>query len=344
LPAVDRRFDQGAAALTYTQLSVTQPVTQLWRIRQAQGLASAQTKSAVAERSRVEADVRFAIQQLYASVLIARAREHAAEVHMKAVRRQSVDAQQAVASGINVSASGLGASASALDAELAWTTATDSASDAESELRSALALPRATQLELVVPESRSDSLLALDGYVAKALATSPEVAAASAVVEQARRASGLARADYIPDVGVGVTYTMLDGVSFLPRHAVGLSIQGSWTVLDWGKRGAVSRERAAQENAATIGLAQARDRVAVEVERAYRFVVRAERGAEVARAAVVARRAALDVMRDRCERGLTSATALSAAEAELAESEARLQAAELQIRVARAGLTRAIGA
>jgi len=343
LPAVNRRFDQGAAALTYTQFSITQPVTQLWRIRQAQGLASAQTKSAVAERSRVEADVRFAIERLYASVLIARARERAAEVHMKAVRRQSVDAQQAVASGIDVSASGLGASASALDAELAWATATDSTSDAEAELRSALALPPGTQLELVVPEPRSDSLLALDGYVAKALAASPEVAAASAGVEQARRASGLARADYIPDVGVGVTYTMLDGVSFLPRHAVGLSIQGSWTVLDWGKRGAVSRERAAQESAATIGLAQARDRVAVEVERAYRFVVRAERGAEVARAAVAARRAAFGVMRDRCERGLVSATSLSAAEAELAESEARVQAAELQIRVARAGLSRAIG-
>ena len=136
---------------------------------------------------------------------------------------------------------------------------------------------------------------------------------------------------------------MLDGVSFLPRHAVGLSIQGSWTVLDWGKRGAVSRERAAQESAATIGLAQVRDRVAVEVERAYRFVVRAERGAEVARAAVAARRAAFGVMRDRCERGGVSATSLSAAEAELAESEARVQAAELQIRVALAGLSRAIG-
>ena len=75
---------------------------------------------------------------------------------------QSADAQQAVASGIDVSAHGLGATASALDAELAWRLPTDSASDAESELRSALALPPGTQLELVAPESRSDSLLTLD--------------------------------------------------------------------------------------------------------------------------------------------------------------------------------------
>jgi outer membrane protein TolC len=318
-------------------------MTQLWRVRQAQNLARAQTKGATAERSRVEANVKLAIEQLYASVLIARAREHAAEVSMNALRRQSVDAQQAVASGIDVSARGLGAAASALDAELAWTTATDSASDAEAELRSALALPPGTKLELVVPESRSETLSALDGYIAKALAASPDVAVAQAAVEQAHHASALARADYIPDIGVGLSYTMIDGVSFLPRRAVGLSIQGSWTVLDWGKRVAVSRERASQENAATIGLALARDRVSVEVEHAHRFVARAERVAEVARAAVDARRAALSVIRDRCEHGLVSATSLSAAEAELAESEARVLAAQLQIRVARAELTRAVG-
>jgi outer membrane protein TolC len=262
---------------------------------------------------------------------------------MKAARRQSVDAQQAVASGIDVSARGLGATASALDAELAWTTATDSASDAEAELRSALALPPGTRLELVVPESQRDSLLALDGYVATALAASPDVAAAAAGVERAHRASALARADYIPDIGVGLSYTMIDGISFLPRHAVGLSIQGSWTVFDWGKRGSLSRERAAQESGAAIGLAQARDRVAVEVERAYRFVARAQRSAEVARAAVEARRATVSVIRDRYQHGLVSQAALSTAEAELADSEARVMAAEMQIRVARAGLTRAIG-
>jgi len=162
LPANDRRFDQGAAALTYTQFSLTQPVTQLWRIRQAQGLASAQTRSAAAERSRTQADVRLAIERLYASVLIARAKEHAAELTMKAARRQSSDAQQAVASGNTVSASALGAKASALDAELAWTSAADSAADAESELRSALALKPGTRLELVAPELKTDSLLALD--------------------------------------------------------------------------------------------------------------------------------------------------------------------------------------
>jgi outer membrane protein TolC len=236
----------------------------------------------------------------------------------------------------------LGATASALAAELALTAAEDSASDAESELRSALALPPGTRVELVAPEAPTEPLTALDTYVAEALSVSPDVAAARATLEEAHRAVALARTDYVPDVGIGLTYSMLDGVSFLPRRAVGLSVQGSWTVLDWGKRGSMLRERMAQQEAAAVGLALARDRVSVEVERAYRAVVRAERGAVVARAAMDARRAVAQVTRDRSVRGLDAAAAVAAADAELAESEARVLAAELQIRVARAALKRAI--
>ncbi len=343
LPAADRRFDQGAAALTYTQLSFTQPVTQLWRIRQAQHLAAAQTMGAAAERARAESDITLAVERLYASVLIARAREHAAEVAMRATRQQTADVEQAVAAGINVSAQGLGATASALDAEYARMAAADSAADTENQLRSVLALPPGTRLELVVPAATSEPLSSLDTYLAKGLAANPDVAAANAILEQSKHASALARTSYIPDVGVGVTYTMLNGVSFLPQHAVGLTIQGSWTVLDWGKRGSLSRERTAQEDAASIGVALARDQVSVDVEHAYRTAVRSERGAEVARAALEAHRAELAITRDRVARGLAPAAALATSEADVAESEARALAADLQTRVAQAELRRAIG-
>ena len=108
-------------------------------------------------------------------------------------------------------------------------------------------------------------------------------------------------------------------------------------------RGSQSRERVAQEDAAEIGLALARDRVSVEVERAYRAAARAEHGAEVARAALEARRAALAIAQDRNARGLTPAAALASAEAEVVESEAQALAASLRVIIARAELARAIG-
>jgi outer membrane protein TolC len=343
LPSADQRFEQGATTLTYTQFALTQPVTQLWRIRQAQQFASAQSAGAVAERRRAIADSRLSIERLYASTLIAKARARAADAAVLAKRRQSTDVHLAVASGVEVSAQALGATAAALDAEYARTTAEDATSDAESELRSALALPPGTQIELVVPERDSATLWPYAQYVAQAESTSPEVASARETLEQAKRAVALARADYIPDIGVGVTYTMLNGVSFLPRRAVGLSIQGSWNLFDGGRRSSLGRERAAQEEAAEAALALARDRVAVEVDRAYRAVERAARGEQVAKAALDARRAAVSVARSRDSRGLASAAALADVEAQLAESEAQVLGAELQIRITRAELRRAIG-
>ena len=343
LPSTDRRFDQGAATLTYTQFALTQPITQLWRIHQAQGLAAAQSDGAAADRSRAVSDARLAIERLYASVLIAQAKARAADAALIAKRRQSGDVQLAVASGIEVSSQSLGARAAALDAEYAQTTAEDATADAESELRSALALAPGTRLELVVPERDSASLLPYDSYVAQANASNTDVASARAMLAQAQRGVALARAEFIPDLGVGVTYTMLNGVSFLPRRAVGLSIQGSWTLFDGGRRSALARERVAQQEAAQVALALARDRVAVEVDRAYRGAERAERGALVAREALEARRAVLTVARNRDAQGLGSASALADAEAQLAASEAQVLAAELQVRVARAELRRATG-
>lgn len=343
LPSADQRFDQGAATLTYTQFALTQPVTQLWRIRQAQQLASAQSAGAVAERRRAIADARLSIERLYASTLIAKARARAADAAVLAKRRQSIDVHLAVESGVEVSAQALGATAAALDAEYARMTAEDAMSDAESELRSALALPPGTQIELVMPERDSATLSPYAQSVAQAESTNPDVGSARATLEQAKRAVALARADYIPDIGVDVTYTMLNGVSFLPRRAVGLSIQGSWDVFDGGRRSSLGLERAAQEEAAEAALALARDRVAVEVDRAYRAVEQAARGAQVAKAALDARRAAVSVARNRDSRGLASAAALADVEAQLAESEAQVLGAELQIRIARAELRRAIG-
>jgi outer membrane protein TolC len=258
-------------------------------------------------------------------------------------RRQSTDVQLAVASGIEVSAQSLGAAAAALDAEYSRTTADDATFDAESELRSALARAPGTRRELVVPERDSAPLSPYAYYIAQAESTNPDVASARATLEQAKRGVSLARAEYIPDLGVGVTYTMLDGVSFLPRRAVGLSIQGSLSLWDGGRRASLSRERMAQQEAARVALALANDRIAVEVERAYRAAERAERGAEVAHAALDARRAAVAVARSRDSRGLASAAALADTEAQLAASEAQMLAAELQIRIARAELRRVAG-
>ena len=343
LPAVDQRFDQGSAALTYTQLALNQPVTQLWRIRQARALAAAQTHGAELDRTRAELDVRLAVERIYLGALIARAEARAASAALVASSRRSVDVVQAVAAGTDVGARGLAAKAEALEAAYASKAAEDAAEDAESELRSALALPPNTMFELTEPRFDVAPLEPMERYVERATSSNPDIAVRRASLEEARHAVALARASYIPDIGVGLTYTMLNGVSFLPKHAVGFGIQGSWTIWDFGKRSATSNERLAQQDAAAVALEQALDRATVDVTRAYRAAERADRGAELARAALEARQAAFVVACDRDARGLAPAAARAQAEADVASAQARMLAATMQMRLARAELARVVG-
>ncbi|HEY2026307.1 MAG TPA: efflux RND transporter permease subunit [Gemmatimonadaceae bacterium] len=343
VPGTDRRFEQGATSLTIGQASLTQPVTQLYRIRQAKQLAAAQRRGAEADRTTAERDVALATERLYVGVLIARARTRAAEVSLAARRRQLVDAEATLRAGTAVRAQANGAWASALEGEYTLVTARNDADDLEAELRDLLALPSNVALDLVPPEADTAALRPLADYRAIAAANRPEIAAAVAQSEQAQRAQALAHADYIPDIGVGVTYTYQNGVAFLPQSSASLSIQGSWTVWDFGKRASVGRERAAQAEAASLALAHARDRAMVDVEKAYRRAERATSAAASARAAYDARRDVLRIAVDQQGRGIVPVANRAEAEAALAAAESQVVEVELGARLARSELARAAG-
>jgi multidrug efflux pump subunit AcrB/outer membrane protein TolC len=342
IPSADRRFDQGAAAVTLAQVTVTQPVTQLYRIKQAAGFASAGVRAANAGQTRAELDAELAVRRLYYGALIARAKVHAAEATVAAKRQSATDAERAVAAGAIVRTASLAATASVAEAEYTLVTAENEAADIDANLADAIGVHPSTPLELVAPAASGEPLRTVADYVADARESSADVQSAQAALDEARHGVALARSDFIPDLGVGVTYTYQSGVAFLPTHAASFAIQGSWTVLDFGKRTSVVRERKAGVEAATIALEHARNAATIAVETAYRHAARAEKAAVAARAAFEARSAALRIARDQEHQGLTLASLRSGSEAELAASEATVIAAELESRIARAELERAV--
>jgi outer membrane protein TolC len=303
VPGNDRRFQQGATSLTLGQLSLNQPVTQLFRIRQANALAAAQVRGAEAAQAQTERDIALGVERLYVAALIAREKAQAMEVALLARRRKLTDADGALAAGTAIQPQAQGAQATTLEAEYALLAAQNEAQDLESELRDLLALPSDLPLTLDPPALGSSTLLPLDEYVALALARRPEVASAAAQQSQARRATALAVADYIPDIGLGVTYTYQHGVAFLPEYSAALTVQGSWTLWDFGKRAAATRERRADAAAATLALEHARDRAVVEVEKAYRKAERALRAATLTRRSPSPRRSSSRQSLEHCSRG-----------------------------------------
>ena len=343
IPATNKQFEQGGGAISYAQLSVTQPLTQVYRIRAAAGLAAAEAVAANADRDRTEAELTLVVTRLYLGILVAQAKVRAANTIVESRAAASVDATNSVSAGIDVSARALSARAEKLDAEYAVAVARNEAADLQAKLDEELGLPPGMLLVLELPESISAPLRSMSEYITHAQLVNPDIAWAQAGLSQAQHGIKIARADWIPEIGVGATYTYQHGVAFLPSRTASLAIKGSWTILDFGKRGAVMEERQTAAQRATISLAHARDETTVLVERAYRRAVLSDQRQTAAQAAVEAQRSVLAVVRDKERQGIVSSSHALAAQADVAQSELAAFISAIDQIVARAELDRAIG-
>jgi len=121
-------------------------------------------------------------------------------------------------------------------------------------------------------------------------------------------------------------------------------VQAKWNVLDFGRRSAQVDRRSATLRLAQENLANVRDQVVLEVEKAYRNAIRAEQLVEVARQALVARQEAERLTGIQVAAGLVLSAVAQEAVAHRTAAESSLLEAELGAHVAHAELARAVGA
>ena len=87
-------------------------------------------------------------------------------------------------------------------------------------------------------EVSAASLVEIDLRLAqqKALAQRPEVREAELAVQQADYGRRLAKAQYIPDLGIAFHYLSPFGVKVLPNNVASVGFEMSWEPFDWGRR------------------------------------------------------------------------------------------------------------
>ena len=343
IPNVARRVDQDGASLVFAGLMVSQPLTPLFRIAEGSRVARAALGESEAERATTELDLALAAEKLYVGVLMAERRRDAAHAMVVARRAVCADAERAVSAGVSVDARVSEARASELEAEQALMTASHAAEDARAALNELLGLPLDAASALAVPPAPSP-VDDLASQVTVAARQRPEIAAASAKVDQARHAKDAARTEYIPDVSVFVRQSYQDAVAYVPTNNFSAGVQAKWNVLDFGRRSAQVDQRSATLRLAEEALAHVRDQVALEVEKAYRNAIRADQLVGVARQALVARQDAERLTAGQAAAGVVVSAAAQEAAANRTAAESALLEAELGAHVAHAELARAVGA
>jgi len=159
---------------------------------------------------------------------------------------------------------------------------------ANSVLRDVLGLELDAELVLVPTEEVEPFGMTLEQCLAAASVQRPDLRASELRHAAARRGVALARSAYVPSLGASLSYewqdtdlTEADDANRSSSVIVGLS--WSWDVWDWGQRRSAVRGAEAAGRAARLAYDNARNQVAIEVERLWLAVELAARKIEVAR-------------------------------------------------------------
>src|SRR5882762_592776 len=262
IPAASSVINQGGRSLTTSGTQITQPLTSLLKIKQANEIAEAEVKASREKADLTENDVALAVHQVYYSILIAQARRSAAEARIKASQDLLSERIQQVKFGSALEQESIESRAQSLQSKQEQLTTDLQLSDLKLKLNDLMGLPLTTGLDLdpTVPEFQE--ACSREECVKAALAAHPETREARAEVEKAEAAVRLAKTDiWVPDVEAFARYSHQDNVPFLANNFGTFGIHLGYDLFDGGHKRAVKREREAQLAQAKENLARLTDEV-----------------------------------------------------------------------------------
>jgi outer membrane protein TolC len=247
---------------TTLNVVVTQPITQLFGVRQLVKIARADENIARAKAGMPVAEVSQKVEKNFFDLLVAQ-RELAAA---------SADANRVRARFVRIGDVGLPTQqADGLRAETARTLAADKVTALTASLNELLGLAPDTRLELVPPAHLLESLTLKDA-LAQGQATPPvAVVEAEQTAVKAHSAAKLAKLEYGPGIAImgGYMHQQVLTNVVLPEDFGYVGVVATYTLFDSFKREHSVKETAAQAQAADLGAQLARDKAAASLKTAY---------------------------------------------------------------------------
>ncbi len=342
-PLHDTPISQGSSTFFISNTTLSQPLTQLFKIHEGTGIARSEKKISEADVSKAENDVIVAVHQLYYGLLIAGKQKEAAQAALDAIQESLRETQNAVRTGDLLDVRVTEDRASMLQNKQSLLTVEMQISDLTCELDELLGLPTDTELELSDVSPSASSPGSREFYLQEALSRNPELEAAKAAVVKAGGAVKAAYDEYIPDVNLFSAFTYQEGSPFLANHVGTFGVMMSWNVWDWGKRSGIVGQRKAQLTQAQENLQRLKDRITVETEKAYRKLDRTRSMVGVAREALALRRERQRLSANRLRAATTSYAKHAETVAAVKKAESEELQAVLGYELARAELDRLAG-
>jgi outer membrane protein TolC len=290
IPAANAIINQGGRSLTTSGTQITQPLTSLLKVKQANEIAEADVKASREQTDLTENDVALAVHQVYYGILIAQARRSATEARIKASLDLESERIQQVKFGSALERESIESRAQSLQSKQELLATDLQLSDLKLKLNDLMGLPLTTGLDLDPTVSEFQEACSHEECVKAALGSHPEIRKARAEVEKAEAAIRLARTDiWVPDVEAFARYSHQDNVPFLANNFGTFGIHLGYELFDGGRKRAVLHERQTQLSQAKESLAKLTDEVELAVEIAYNKLERTQEMLKVSEEVLVLR-------------------------------------------------------
>ena len=290
VPGHNVAIPQGFKTVYSSGTMMSQPLTQLIRIRMQNQIAAAQVSGSKDDLQKAENDVALQVHSLYFEVLITGLQKQAALQQAKYADENLRESEDNIRNGSALKVAAIQGRAGVLEGHQAVLTADLQLDDLTTELDNLLGLPLNTRLELDPNVPADFDPRPREECVQAAWSRNPEVLSAQDAVRKARAGVAAAKTAYIPDISAYARQSYQDGIPFLLRNFGEFGLHMNWDVFDFGKRRSEVRTREAQLAEAEENFRRMKDDVATAIEKTYNKLERARSLMVVANQVVELRR------------------------------------------------------
>jgi outer membrane protein TolC len=277
IPPVNSVINQGGTNLIASGTQLSQPLTSLLKIKQANEIAQADVKASREKADLTETDVALAVHEVYYSILIAQAQRTASEARIKASQELQSERIEQVKFGSALEQDSIESRAQVLQNKQELLTTELQLEDLKLKLNDLMGLPLNTVLDLDSTVPAFQEPCSREECVKAATDSHPEILEARAEVEKAEAAVRLAKTDiWVPDIEAFARYSHQENVPFLAHNFGTFGVHFGYDLFDGGRKRAVLGERQAQLSQAKENLARLTDEVELAVDTAYNKLERTQ--------------------------------------------------------------------
>ena len=343
IPGHQFTLNQGEKNFISSGTGLTQPLTELFKIKAGNDVARANLNASREKARGVENDVALKVREVYYNILVVQSKRQAIEANIRALEDLQSERVQQVKYGSTLEVDLIESKAQLLQAKQDLLTTELQLSDLRLKFNDIVGFPLKTDIALDPNVPAPTESCEREQCIKLALDSHPEITEARAEVEKASAGVRAAKREYIPDIEAFARYSYQENVPFLARNFGTFGVHFGYDLFDGGKKRATLRERDAQLAQAKENLSRISDEVEVQVQTASNKLERTQEMVAVSEELLATRQEARRVSAQQLKQGTYLRSQADAAAAQEFEAQTLLLQSQLEYAQAQDELTNAIG-